>query len=87
MEIDKTYYKRFPTVLRDALLDGRVAFPKSLRVQYEDKQVYRGVRYNQKKTYIDKTDFYSHVDIFLYVDVDISKEFEVIEKCEKNGLT
>lgn len=148
MEIDKTYYNRFPTVLRDALLNGRVAFPKSLQIQYEDTQVYRGVKYNQKKTDIDKTDFYSHaernnpsipydpdqitsygcscfmdleemhmitkfptknkaiakgmirqqygpcdiskenshVNIFLYVDADISKEFEVIEKCKKNGL-
>ena len=142
------YYSRFPGVLRKALLEGKVAFPYSMQVDYDELCVYRGVKYNSQKTAIDKSDFLSymeqdrnpmrpvddtdissyscscflnmdeirvcakfprknkaiargiikkeygpinintktsHVDLYLYKEVDPSREFEVVEKWEENG--
>lgn len=143
------YYKRFPVILRKALTEGKVIFPNTIKKDYSDICVYRGVKYNISKIEIDRTDFLSymelkennpmimadetkinsyscscflnlselhmqtkfpsknkaiakgiikqeygpidinedtsHVDLFLFEDVDPSCEFEVIEKWEKNG--
>ena len=144
-----SYYNRFPTVLKDALISEKVRFPNSLQCEYEELCVFRGVRYTATKTAIDKSDFLSyvelkkinpmiaaddskinnyscslfmnidelhqltkfpnknkaiakgrirskfgpiiineetsHIDLFLYDNVDPSNEFEVVEKWEKNG--
>ena len=148
-ELTLSYYNRFPTVLKDALISEKVRFPNSLQCEYEELCVFRGVRYPATKTAIDKTDFLSymelkkinpmipaddsritsyscslfmnidelhqltkfpnknkaiakglirskfgpidinektsHIDLFLYDNIDPSSEFEVVEKWEKNG--
>ena len=148
-ELALSYYNRFPTVLKDALISEKVRFPNSLQCEYEELCVFRGVRYTATKTAIDKTDFLSymelkkinpmipaddsritsyscslfmnidelhqltkfpnknkaiakglirskfgpidinektsHIDLFLYDNIDPSSEFEVVEKWEKNG--
>ncbi len=148
-ELTLSYYNRFPTVLKDALISEKVRFPNSLQCEYEELCVFRGVRYTATKTAIDKTDFLSymelkkinpmipaddsritsyscslfmnidelhqltkfpnknkaiakglirskfgpidinektsHIDLFLYDNIDPSSEFEVVEKWEKNG--
>lgn len=146
MGIGDEYYNRFPTMLRNALMSGRVRFSEHILYRYEDMLVYRGVKYGKNKVKIDKTDFYSHaerelpgynlddintygcscfedleelhmitkfptknkaiakgwikdqygpcerslenthVNLFIYDNVDISGEFEVCEKWEENGL-
>ena len=144
-----SYYNRFPTVLKDALISEKVRFPNSLQCEYEELCVFRGIKYTATKTAIDKSDFLSyvelkkinpmiaaddskinnyscslfmnidelhqltkfpnknkaiakgrirskfgpiiineetsHIDLFLYDNVDPSNEFEVVEKWEKNG--
>ncbi len=148
-ELTLSYYNRFPTVLKDALISEKVRFPNSLQCEYEELCVFRGVRYTATKTAIDKSDFLSymelkkinpmipaddsritsyscslfmnidelhqltkfpnknkaiakglirskfgpidinektsHIDLFLYDNIDPSSEFEVVEKWEKNG--
>lgn len=56
------YYKRFPATLRDALLSRRVEFPATIRKEYEDLVVYRGVKISKNKSEIDKSDFMSNVE-------------------------
>ncbi len=149
MSFDMEYYNRFPTVLKNALINGTVKFPDSLQCEYEDLVVYRGVSYSKNKTTIDKSDFLSnmernlinpmvpvdsknissyscscylnidemrmcakfprknkaiakgiiqkefgpidinhatsHVDWYLFDEIDPSEKFEVVEKWEKNG--
>lgn len=65
MPINVEYYKKFPIVLRSALLKGEVAFPDSLNKEYDSLIVYRGVRYNSIKTEITKDDFCSNVEQML----------------------
>lgn len=60
--INLEYYKKFPITLRDALINGRVMFPDSLQQEYETLHVFRGVKYNDKKKTIDKSDFLSHIE-------------------------
>lgn len=150
MSLDIEYYNRFPTILKDALINGRVCFPQSLQREYMETTVYRGVSYSANKQTINKNDFLSniernitnplvpvdyddissyscscylkidamrlytkfprknraiakgiinkefgpidvnnstsHIDLYLFEDVDPSAEFEVIEKWEKSGL-
>lgn len=148
-ELTLSYYNRFPTVLKNALISEKVRFPNSLQCEYEELCVFRGVKYTATKIAIDKSDFLSymelkktnpmivaddskitsyscslfmnmdelhlltkfptknkaiakglirdefgpidinektsHIDLFLYDNVDPSSEFEVVEKWEKNG--
>ncbi len=150
MARDLEYYNRFPGLLKNALIKGKVIFPDTLICEYSDMEVYRAVSYTKEKTRIDKSDFASkmelklnnpmvvafedevtsyscscflnmeqmrihakfprrnkaiakgiikkeygpidknndtsHVDSYLFEDVDPSDGFEVIEKWEKNGL-
>ena len=149
MEFDIKYYNRFPTVLKNALINEVIKFPDSLQQEYADLVVYRGVSYSNSKTVIDKSDFLSniernmqnpmvpvdrenvlyyscscylnidamriyakfprknkaiamgtikkefgpinidddtsHVHLYLFDKIDPSKNFEVVEKWEKNG--
>ena len=62
MSFDMEYYNRFPTVLKNALINGTVKFPDSLQYEYEDLVVYRGVSYSKNKTTIDKSDFLSNME-------------------------
>lgn len=72
------YYNRFPTVLKDALISGKVRFPDSLQSEYKEMAVFRGVKYTENKTGIDRSDFLSHVErrnnnpMFLADDTKIS---------------
>lgn len=61
MDID--YFNRFPNVLKKALISGKVSFPETLQKEYEDLNVYRGVKYNSDKTFIDKSDFLSYMEL------------------------
>lgn len=143
------YYNRFPAVLKNALISGKVSFPSSIQHEYSNMAVYRGVSYSKTKTTIEKNDFLSnmerhlqnpmvpvddekiddyscscyldieelrmrakfprknkaiakgvirnefgpivinqktsHVDLYLFDDIDPSAEFEVVERWEKNG--
>lgn len=56
------YYNRFPRILRDALISEKVSFPDSLQHEYEELCVFRGVKYTETKTAIDKSDFLSHIE-------------------------
>ena len=62
-ELTLSYYNRFPTVLKDALISEKVRFPNSLQCEYEELCVFRGVRYTATKTAIDKTDFLSYMEL------------------------
>lgn len=62
MSLNMDYYNRFPTVLKNALINGVVSFPDSLQHEYTDLTVYRGVKYSNNKTIIDKSDFLSNVE-------------------------
>lgn len=62
MENELEYYNKFPDILRDALINKKVKFPESLQCKYNNKNVYRAVKYNSKKTIIDKTDFLSQME-------------------------
>ena len=57
------YYNRFPTILKDALVSGKVMFPNSLQREYEELCVFRGVKYTAQKTEIDKSDFLSYIEL------------------------
>lgn len=60
--IDVKYYERFPSVLQNALLSGKVCFTATLKQRYESLIVYRGVKYTKNKTFIDKNDFKSNIE-------------------------
>lgn len=62
MPLDMGYYNRFPTVLKNALMDGKVEFPSSIQQEYADLTVYRGVSYSNNKTKIDRSDFISNIE-------------------------
>lgn len=62
MSIDLEYYNRFPIILREALIMGKVKFPDSLKCEYTDMTVYRGVHYSANKRTIDKSDFISNIE-------------------------
>lgn len=47
--IDVKYYERFPSVLRNALLSGKVCFSATLKQRYENLIVYRGVKYTKTR--------------------------------------
>ena len=49
-------------VLKNALINKKVRFPDTLQKEYDDKYVFRGVKYNSKKKEINKTDFLSHIE-------------------------
>ncbi|MBR1702181.1 MAG: hypothetical protein IJ716_09540 [Lachnospiraceae bacterium] len=55
-------YNKFPKVLRDALRNEKVMFPQTLRWEYEDMAVYRGIRYTKQKSFVDKSDFCSNIE-------------------------
>ena len=56
------YYRQFPRVLRDALMNGTVSFPEDLRKNYECREVFRMVKYTSEKRQIDQSDFWSQVE-------------------------
>ena len=56
------YYKRFPIDLRTALIENIVTFPETLQQEYEERVVYRAIKYNSKKTCIDQSDFASYIE-------------------------
>lgn len=62
MPLEMEYYNRFPTVLKNALITGTVKFPSSIQQEYTELTVYRGVSYSEKKTVIDKSDFFSNIE-------------------------
>lgn len=62
MPLEMEYYNRFPTVLKKALISGRVRFPASIQQEYNELLVYRGVSYSKNKTVIDKNDFLSNIE-------------------------
>lgn len=62
MSLDVGYYNKFPTVLKNALISGKISFPTSLQREYSDLEVYRGVRYSKTKTIIDTSDFASNIE-------------------------
>lgn len=56
------YYQRFRAVLREALVEGRVEFPKNIQKNYSDIVAYRMVRYTEQKKEIVLSDFESQVE-------------------------
>ena len=60
--LDIEYYNRFPLCLKNALLSGRVKFPSDIQKEYEDLVAYRGVKYSNNKTNIEKSDFFSNME-------------------------
>lgn len=61
--VDLEYYKRFPVTLKNALFCGKVRFPSTLQKDYNDLCVYRGVKYTSEKKTINKTDFFSYIEL------------------------
>jgi len=60
--MNKDYYLRFPSVLRNALKEGKVGFPKDLETEYGSEEVYRGVKYTENKKKITQEDFKSQME-------------------------
>ena len=82
MSFDMEYYNRFPTVLKNALINGTVKFPDSLQYEYEDLVVYRGVSYSKNKTTIDKQ-FEYNTYIRDFFEDNKNKSLEHAIKCWK----
>ncbi len=59
---EKEYFSKFPMILRDALLNGKVKFPNELKKEYCDIKSYRIVTLKDDKGEINKSDFLSHME-------------------------
>ena len=57
------YYKRFPAVLKRALIDGKVNLPDNLLKEFQTIIAYRGIRFKKgEKESVEKSDFLSQVE-------------------------
>lgn len=56
------YYKKFPKILQNSLIKKQVQFPEDLITEYDDMEVYRGIKYNNNKKDITLEDFSSHIE-------------------------
>lgn len=62
--MDKEYYLRFPSVLRNALLMEEVSFEEDTKITYAPFKVFRGItREPGESLDIQKTDFLSYAEL------------------------
>ena len=61
---EKEYYMKFPSVLKQALLNGEVCFDDKTQKEYEPFEVYRGVVREKGETLeVKKEDFLSYAEL------------------------
>lgn len=62
--MDEEYYMRFPSVLREALMSGRVSFKQGTKFAYAPFLVYRGItREPGESLAITRNDFLSYAEL------------------------
>lgn len=61
--MENDYYDKFPAILKNALKNETVIFPKHIEYKYKSLYVYRGVKITANKQNIDESDFLSQIEI------------------------